>query len=98
MTHASHAIQALSNSADEVSRSAERGAASSPQGGAAQQIILARLSDRVTVEEWAGQTYWRWVVAEELAPGHSCRFRRIRAYSTKSNAMRAGRALAKVEG
>lgn len=98
MTHASHAILALSNSADEVSRSAERGAAASPTSGAAQQIILAQLSDRVTVEEWVGQTYWRWVVAEELQPGHSIRSRRVRAYSTKANAMRAGRALAKVEG
>jgi hypothetical protein len=54
-------------------------------------IILARISDRITVEEWPGQTFWRWVVATELPSGHSSRRRDIRAYASKASALRAGR-------
>jgi hypothetical protein len=54
-------------------------------------IILARISDRITVEEWPGQTFWRWVVATELPAGHSSRCRSIQAYTTKAGALRAGR-------
>ena len=54
---------------------------------------VARLSDRITVEHWNGQTYWTWVVADEYANG----IRQIRAYATKSGALRAGRNLARKE-
>jgi hypothetical protein len=56
-----------------------------------EHIILAQISDRITVEEWPEQTFWRWVVAEELPSGHSSRCRDIRAYATKAGALRAGR-------
>jgi hypothetical protein len=59
-----------------------------------EKLILARFSDRVTVEDWQGQTFWRWVVADEYVRG--CRS--VRAYSTKANALRAGRKLTKKKG
>jgi hypothetical protein len=55
-----------------------------------EKIILAQLSPRVTVEQWPGQTFWRWVVADEYTRG----VRSIRAYASKASAMRAGRRLA----
>ena len=55
--------------------------------------IVARLSDRITVEHWSGQTYWTWVVADAYYKG----VRQVRAYTTKSNALRAGRKLARKE-
>ena len=57
----------------------------------ADKEIIARLSDRITVEHWNGQTYWTWVVAEGCFTG----VRQIRAYATKSGALRAGRNLAR---
>lgn len=51
--------------------------------------IIAQISDRVTVEHWPLQTYWKWVVADEYCN----RARQIRAYSSRSNALRAGRNL-----
>jgi hypothetical protein len=54
-------------------------------------VILARPSPRITVEEWPEQSYWRFIVAETYSP----RCRQIRPYSNRSNALRAGRKLAK---
>lgn len=55
-----------------------------------QRKILAHISDRVTVEEWPEQSYWRWVVVHQYAPGA----REVKAYTTKGSAMRGGKRMA----